>query len=73
MKSEPLRYSFYFKSEIHPEWIRWRWKDECDHEANKHKTFKPKISDLKILSEVPKELKTEIRRELYNDIVECEG
>jgi len=73
MKSEPLRYSFYFKSELHPEEIRWRWKDERDHEVNKHKTFKPKISDLKILSEVPKELRTEIRRELYNDIVECEG
>jgi len=73
MKSEPLRYSFYFKSELHTEEIRWRWTDECDDEANKHKTFKPKISDLKILSEVPKELRTEIRRELYNDIVECEG
>ena len=73
MKSEPLLYSFYFKSELHPEEIRWRWKDESAHEANKHKTWKPKISDLKILSEVPKELRTEIRRELYNDIVECEG
>ena len=67
--NQPKRYSFHFQSELHPEEIRWRYTDEADHAANFHKTFKPKVSDLVIETKLPRELKTEIRRELLADIL----
>ena len=66
--NQPKRYSFHFQSELHPEEIRWRYTDEADHAANVHKTFKPKLSDLIIESKLDRQLKTEIRRELLEDL-----
>jgi len=66
---QPKRYSFHFQSELHPEVIRWRYTDEADHAANYHKTFKPKESDLIILTKLPKQLSRDIRRELLADIL----
>ena len=63
------RYSFHFESDLHPDLVRWRYTDEADHAANVHKTFKPKLSDLVIETKLPRELKTEIRRELLADIL----
>ena len=70
--NEPKRYSFHFQSELHPEEIRWRYTDEADHAANVHKTFKPKLSDLIIESKLDRQLKTEIRRELLEDLLKQE-
>ena len=67
--NQPKRYSFHFQSELHPEEIRWRYTDEADHAANVHKTFKPKLSDLIIESKLDRQLKTQIRRELLEDIL----
>ena len=63
------RYSFHFETDLHPDLVRWRYTDEADHAANYHKTFKPKLSDLIIETKLPRELKTEIRRELLADIL----
>ena len=63
------RYSFHFESDLHPDLVRWRYTDEASHAANVHKTFKPKLSDLVIETKLPRELKTEIRRELLADIL----
>jgi|TARA_R100000734_G_scaffold6249_1_gene5294 hypothetical protein len=70
--NQPKRYSFHFQSELHPEEIRWRYTDEADHAANVHKTFKPKLSDLIIESKLDRQLKTEIRRELLEDLLKQE-
>ena len=67
--NEPRKYSFHFESDLHPDLVRWRYTDEADHAANVHKTFKPKLSDLVIETKLPRELKTEIRRELLADIL----
>ena len=70
--NEPKRDSFHFQSELHPEEIRWRYTDEADHAANFHKTFKPKVSDLVILTKLPKQLSRDIRHELLADILNQE-
>lgn len=70
--NQPKRYSFHFQSELHSEEIRWRYTDEADHAANVHKTFKPKLSDLIIESKLDRQLKTEIRRELLEDLLKQE-
>ena len=70
---KPKRYSFHFESDLHPDLVRWRYTDEADHAANVHKTFKPKLSDLVIETKLPRELKTEIRRELLADILKEDG
>ena len=70
--NEPKRYSFPFQSEGHPEEIRWRYTDEANHAANVHKTFMPKLSDLVILTKLPKQLSRDIRHELLADILNQE-
>jgi len=70
--NQPKRYSFHFQSELHPEEIRWRYTDQADHAANVHKTFMPKLSDLIIESKLDRQLKTEIRRELLEDLLKQE-
>ncbi len=72
MISKNYNYSFYYKSDLYDEEVRYRWKKEYDHEANHHKTYKPKLSHLEIISEVPKELRAEIRKEIYEDIMQAE-
>ena len=67
--SEPRRYSFHFETDLHPDLVRWRYIDEADHAANVHKTFKPKVSDLVIETKLDGKLKTQIRRELLEDIL----
>ena len=66
---QPKRYSFHFQSDLHPEEIHWRYTDEADHAPNVHKTFKPKVSDLIILTKLPRQLSREIRQELLADIL----
>ena len=66
------RYSFHFETDLHPDLVRWRYTDEADHAANYHKTFKPKLSDLIIETKLPREIKTEIRREFLADILNRE-
>ncbi len=67
--TELLKNSFYFESDLHPEKVRWRYKNEALRPAYFHKTYKPKLSDLVIETKLPRELKTEIRRELLEDIL----
>jgi len=66
---KPKRYSFHFETDLHPDLVRWRYTDEADHAANVHKTFKPKVSDLVIETKLDGKLKTQIRRELFEDIL----
>ena len=67
--NEPKRYSFHFETDLHPDLVRWRYTDEAFHAANAHKTFKPKLSDLVIETKLDGKLKTQIRRELLEDIL----
>jgi hypothetical protein len=67
--NKPKRYSFHFETDFHPDLVRWRYTDEADHAANVHKTFKPKLSDLVIETKLDGKLKTQIRRELLEDIL----
>ena len=60
--------SFYFISDTHGQ-ITWAWCDECVYEANHHKTFKPKISDLIIRSSLTAKDKTKVRKELFDDLM----
>ncbi len=69
---KPKRYSFHFETDLHPDLVRWRYTDEADHAANVHKTFKPKVSDLVIETKLDGKLKTQIRRELLEDILKEE-
>jgi len=65
------RYIFGFKSELHDETVLWRYTDEAEHQANNHKTYKPKVSDLVIMNkDLPKQLKLDIRHELLSDILQ---
>jgi len=66
---KPRRYSFHFETDLHPDLVGWRYTDEADHGANVHKTFKPKVSDLVIETKLDGKLKTQIRRELFEDIL----
>jgi|TARA_R100001086_G_scaffold149990_1_gene79719 hypothetical protein len=65
-----LKNSFYFESDLHPEKVRWRYKNEALRPAYFHKTYKPKLSDLVIETKLPKDLKLEIRRDLLASIQE---
>ena len=66
--TELLKNSFYFESDLHPEKVRWRYKNEALRPAYFHKTYKPKLSDLVIETKLPKDLKLEIRRDLLASI-----
>ena len=68
--TEFLKNSFYFESDLHPEKVRWRYKNEALRPAYFHKTYKPKLSDLVIETKLPKDLKLEIRRDLLASIQE---
>jgi|TARA_R100000353_G_scaffold46358_1_gene37115 hypothetical protein len=68
--TELLKNSFYFESDLHPEKVRWRYKNEALRPAYFHKTYKPKLSDLVIETKLPKDLKLEIRRDLLASIQE---
>ena len=63
------RYSFHFETGLYPDLVRWRYTDEANHAANYHKTYKPKLSDLVIETKLDGKLKTQIRRELLEDIL----
>jgi len=65
------RYIFSFDSDLHEDTILWRYTDEAEYQANNHKTYKPKVSDLVILNQdLAKQLKIDIRHELLNDILQ---
>ena len=66
------RYSFHFETALYPDLVRWRYTDEASHAANYHKTYKPKLSDLVIETKLDGKLKTQIRRELLEDILKEE-
>ncbi len=66
---KPKKYTFYFKSELCPDDVEWRYRDEVDREANFHKTWRPKVSDLIILTKLDRQLKTEVRHELLASIL----
>ncbi len=68
--TELLKNSFYFESDLHPEKVRWRYKNEALRPAYFYKTYKPKLSDLVIETKLPKDLKLEIRRDLLASIQE---
>jgi len=68
------RFIFSFNSDLHLDTILWRYTDEAEHQANNHKTYKPKVSDLVIMNqELPKQLKIDIRHELLSSILQDEA
>ena len=60
--------NFFFDSEIFGV-VAWGWNDDCVYEANNHKTFKPKLSDLNIKTKLSIKHTTKVRRELYEDLM----
>ena len=60
--------NFFFDSEILG-LVAWGWNDDCVHEANYHKNFKPKIGDLWIKTKLSNKDKTKVRKELYDDLM----
>jgi len=70
MNKFKARYIFSFDSDLIPHTILWRYTDEAEYQANNHKTYKPKVSDLVIMNQgLPKQLKLDIRHELLKDIL----
>lgn len=60
--------NFFFDSEILGE-VVWGWNDDCVYEANNHKTFKPKLSDLHIKTKLSIKDTAKVRRELFEDLM----
>ncbi len=74
MNKFKARYIFSFNSDLIPHTINWRYTDEAEHQANNHKTYKPKVSDLVIMNQgLPKQLKIDIRHELLSSILQDEA
>ena len=68
------RFIFSFNSDLHPETVLWRYTDEAEHQANNHKTYKPKVSDLVIMNQdLARQLKIDIRHELLSSILQDEA
>jgi len=65
--------SFYINTEHHQEPVEYGFQDAVIHEANNWKTWVPKISDIKVITKLDKDVKVLVRREIHQDILECES
>ena len=63
---------FYIKSEHHTEDVAYRFNPNVWHEVTNWKTYKVKVTDIQIVSDVPKDVKMLIRREVFEDILASE-
>jgi len=65
--------SFYITTEHHTEDVEYVYQDAVIHEANNWKLWKPKVSDIKVRTKLDKDVKVLVRREIHQDIMECEN
>ena len=65
--------SFYITPEHHTEPVEYGYQDAVIHEANNWKLWKPKVSDIKVRTKLDKDVKVLVRREIHQDILECES
>ncbi len=63
---------FYIKSEHHTEDVAYRFNPNVWHEVTNWKTYKVKVTDIQIVSDLPKDVKMLIRREVFEDILASE-
>ena len=57
---------FHFKSQLLGRTIKWGWDDQI---KQYWKTWHPKVSNIVLIDEVEKELRSKVKRELYDDIM----
>ena len=65
--------SFYINTEHHLEPVEYGFQDAVIHEANNWKTWVHKVSDIKVITKLDKDVKVLVRREIHQDILECES
>ena len=65
--------SFYITTEHHTEDVEYGYQDAVLHEANNWRLWKPKVSDIKVRTKLNKDVKVLVRREIHQDILECES
>jgi len=65
--------SFYITTEHHTEPVEYGFQDAVVHEANNWKLWTPKVSDIKVRTKLDKDVKVLVRREIHQDILECES
>ena len=65
--------SFYITTKLHSEPVEYGFQDAVIHEANNWKTWTPKVSDIKVITKLDKDVKVLVRREIHQDILECES
>jgi Mg/Co/Ni transporter MgtE len=64
-----MKYIFQHQSDVLNRLVEWTWKDE---RAIHWKTYKPKITDVKILTELNKDEKKLVIAELHKQIMDRE-
>ena len=65
--------TFYITTEHLTEPVEYGFQDAVIHEANNWKTWIPKVSDIKVKTKLNKDVKVLVRREIHQDILECES
>lgn len=64
-----MKYIFQHQSDVLNRLVEWTWKDE---RAIYWKTYKPKITDVKILTELNRDEKKLVKAELHKQIMDRE-
>ncbi len=64
-----MKYIFQHQSDVLNRLVEWTWKDE---RAIYWKTYKPKITDVKILTELNSNEKKLVKAELHKQIMDRE-
>ena len=64
-----MKYIFQHQSDVLNRLVEWTWKDE---RAIHLKTYKPKITDVKILTELNSNEKKLVKAELHQQIMDRE-
>ena len=57
---------FHFKSQFLGRTIKWGWDDQI---KQYWQTWKPTVRNIILIDEVEKELRSKVKRELYDDIM----
>ena len=64
--------NFYIKTDLHADMVEYRYNPKVTHEAYNWKNWVPKVTDIQVVTDLPKEVKMAIRREIYEDILASE-
>ena len=65
--------TFYITTEYHTDSVEYGFQDQVIHQAYNWKTWMPKVSDIKVKTKLDKDVKVLVRREIHQDILECES